>query len=278
MKILVTGSAGFIGFHCSKKFLDDGFEVLGIDNMNDYYDPRLKDARLAKLECYDNFIFKKVNIAEKEELTSTFKSFSPEIVVHLAAQSLVDETINKKKYYKNNVIATNSLLKSMKKNGINKLVFSSTAAVYQQSSNPLKENSKLKPLSTYAKTKLVCEKNILKQKDIKSVILRFFNVCSALKKPCIGELHNPETHLIPTIVYKAIYNKRSYIYGNDFSTPDGTCIRDYIHIKDICSAIEKSVKFLLNKKKGSKTNFRGRGSKNNSTEGSKSVRRNKIIL
>ena len=81
------------------------------------------------------------------------------------------------------------------------------------------------------------------------MILRFFNVCSALKKPCIGELHNPETHLIPTIVYKAIYNKKIYIYGNDFPTPDGTCIRDYIHIKDICLAIEKSIRFLLNKKK-----------------------------
>ena len=78
------------------------------------------------------------------------------------------------------------------------------------------------------------------------LIIRFI---SALKKPCIGELHNPETHLIPTIVYKAICNKKIYIYGNDFPTPDGTCVRDYIHIKDICSAIEKSVKFLLNKKK-----------------------------
>ena len=97
--------------------------------------------------------------------------------------------------------------------------------------------------------KLACEKNIHKQKNIKSVILRFFNVCSALDKPCIGELHNPETHLIPTIVYKAIYNKKIYIYGNDFPTTDGTCVRDYIHIKDICSAIEKSIKFLISKKK-----------------------------
>ena len=145
-------------------------------------------------------------------------------------------------------MATNRLLRSMKKINVKKIIFSSTAAVYKQSSKPLKENSKLKPLSTYAKTKLTCEKNILKQKEIKSVILRFFNVCSALKKPCIGELHNPETHLIPTIVYKAIYNKKIYIYGNDFPTPDGTCIRDYIHIKDICSAIEKSMIYLLKKK------------------------------
>ena len=91
-------------------------------------------------------------------------------------------------------------------------------------------------------------RTVLKQRKINSVILRFFNVCSAFSKPCIGELHNPETHLIPTIIYKAIYNKKVYIYGNNFPTKDGTCIRDYIHIKDICLAIEKSIKLLGDKK------------------------------
>ena len=84
---------------------------------------------------------------------------------------------------------------------------------------------------------------------MKFVILRFFNVCSALNKPVVGEFHNPETHLIPTILYKALYNKKIYIYGNDYKTNDGTCVRDYIHIKDICSAIEKSIKYLLSNKK-----------------------------
>ena len=157
---------------------------------------------------------------------------------------MVDETINKEKYYINNNKATACLLEIMKKNDIKKIIFSSTAAVYQQSSNPLKENSKIKALSTYAKTKLLCEKKIQKEKKIKSIILRFFNVCSALDKPITGEFHNPETHLIPTIVYKAMFNKKIYIYGNDFNTPDGTCIRDYIHIKDICSAIEKSIIYI----------------------------------
>ena len=231
VKILITGANGYIG-NCLYHHLNKKFRVVGID----------------KEGTSNNKIYK-CNILNTKKLDQILFKEKPELVVHLAAQSLVDETINKKKYYNNNVIATNSLLKSMKKKGINKLIFSSTAAVYQQSSKPLKENSKLKPISTYAKTKLICEKNIHKQKNIKSVILRFFNVCSALKKPCIGELHNPETHLIPTIVYKAIYNKIIYIYGNDFPTSDGTCIRDYIHIKDICSAIEKSIKFLQNKKK-----------------------------
>ena len=104
-------------------------------------------------------------------------------------------------------------------------------------------------MSNYAKTKLLSEKKIQKMKNLEFVILRFFNVCSALDQPVIGELHNPETHLIPTIVYKAMFNKKIYIYGNDFDTPDGTCIRDYIHIIDICSAIEKSIKYLFNNNK-----------------------------
>ena len=231
VKILITGANGYIG-NCLYHHLNKKFRVVGID----------------KEGTFNNKIYK-CNILNTIKLDQILPKEKPELIVHLAAQSLVDETLNKKRYYNNNVIATNSLLNSMKKNGINKLVFSSTAAVYPQNSKPLKENSKLNPISTYAKTKLVCEKNIHKQKNIKSVILRFFNVCSALKKPCIGELHNPETHLIPTIIYKALYNKRIYIYGNDFPTSDGTCIRDYIHIKDICSAIEKSIKFLQNKKK-----------------------------
>ena len=230
-KILITGVNGYIG-NCLYHFLKGKFKVVGID----------------KESVSKNTIYR-CNILNTKKLEQILYKTKPEIVIHLAAQSLVDETINKEKYYNNNVVATNRLLRSMKKINVKKIIFSSTAAVYKQSSKPLKENSKLKPLSTYAKTKLTCEKNILKQKEIKSVILRFFNVCSALKKPCIGELHNPETHLIPTIVYKAIYNKRIYIYGNDFPTPDGTCIRDYIHIKDICLAIEKSIRFLLNKKK-----------------------------
>ena len=230
-KILITGVNGYIG-NCLYHFLKGKFKVAGID----------------KESVSKNTIYR-CNILNTKKLEQILYKTKPEIVIHLAAQSLVDETINKEKYYNNNVVATNGLLRSMKKINVKKIIFSSTAAVYKQSSKPLKENSKLKPLSTYAKTKLTCEKNILKQKEIKSVILRFFNVCSALKKPCIGELHNPETHLIPTIVYKAIYNKKIYIYGDDFPTPDGTCIRDYIHIKDICSVIEKSTRYLLNKKK-----------------------------
>ena len=225
--ILITGANGYIG-SCLFHVLKSKFKVIGID--------KEKSKNKKVLQC---------NILNSRKLNLIIKKEKPELIIHLAAQSLVDETINKKKYYDNNVLATNTLLKVMKKNNVHKIIFSSTAAVYKQSSKPLKEESKIHALSTYAKTKLICEKNIRNQKNIKSIILRFFNVCSALDKPIVGEFHNPETHLIPTIVYKALYKMKIYIYGNDFKTFDGTCIRDYIHIKDICSAIVKSTKFLL---------------------------------
>ena len=232
-KILITGANGYIG-NCLFHILKNEFNVIGID--------KKKSNNKKVFQC---------NILNKSKFNSIIKREKPEVIVHLAAQSLVDETINKEKYYTNNNKATEVLLEIMKNNDVKKIIFSSTAAIYQQSSNPLKENSNLKALSTYAKTKLICEKKIQKEKNLKFIILRFFNVCSALDKPITGEFHNPETHLIPTIVYKAMFNKRIYIYGNDFNTPDGTCIRDYIHIKDICSAIEKSIRYIskINKSK-----------------------------
>ena len=230
-KILITGANGYIG-KCLFFYLKKRFKVIGID--------KIKSSEKEIYYC---------DINNTKRLNSIIKKERPDIVIHLAAQSLVDESINKDKYYTNNVQATKKLLEIMNKNNIKKIIFSSTAAVYKQSSRLLTEKSKLHALSTYAKSKLICEKDIQRQKKIKSIILRFFNVCSALEKPIIGEFHNPETHLIPTIVYKSIYKKKIYIYGNNFSTPDGTCVRDYIHIKDICDAIEKSIKYLLNNKK-----------------------------
>ena len=127
----------------------------------------------------------------------------------------------------------------MKKNNLKNLIFSSTAAVYKFNNKTLNEKSKIRPKSTYAQTKYECEK-IIKKSKLNTIILRFFNVCSSLKinKKIIGEFHNPETHLIPTIVSKNLLKKKIYIYGNDYKTRDGTCIRDYVHIKDICILVK----------------------------------------
>ena len=230
-KILITGANGYIGY-CLFKFLKKKFYVEGIDLKNNLNKEVFK-CDLLNLKKFDKFL----------------AQTKPDFIIHLAAQSLVDETINKKKYYRNNVLLTKNLIDLMKKNNVKNIIFSSSASVYKKNTKPLKENSNLKPLSYYAKTKLICEKKIKKEKNLNSVILRFFNVCSALTNPILGEFHNPETHLIPTIVYKSLRKQKIFIYGKKFDTADGTCIRDYIHIKDICIAIEKSLRFLIKDKK-----------------------------
>ena len=231
MKILITGVSGYIG-SCLYFYLNRKFKISGIDKIN---------TELLPVKKYNLLNFKKLDYILKKE--------KPNLIIHLAAQSLVDETINKKKYFSNNVIATRNLIYAMKKNNLNNIIFSSTAALYKFKNKILTENSKISPKSTYAKTKYECEK-IIKDSKLNSVILRFFNVCSSLKirNRIIGEFHNPETHLIPTIVYKNLCKQKIYIYGNNYKTKDGTCVRDYIHINDICRAIFNSIKFLTRNK------------------------------
>lgn len=228
-KILITGVSGYIG-SCLFFFLKDKFKILGLD--------KKKTKILSHKQC---------NLLDIKKLNLLLKKEKPDLVIHLAAQSLVDETINKNRYYLNNILATKNLVLSMKKNNIKNIIFSSTAALYKFNNKILNEKSAISPKSTYAKTKFECEK-IIKKSNLNCVILRFFNVCSSLKikKRIIGELHNPETHLIPTIVYKNICKKKIYIYGDNYNTKDGTCVRDYVHIKDICNAIKKSINYLLN--------------------------------
>ena len=232
MKILITGASGYIG-SCLYFYLKNKFYVSGIDkNQN----------RLVPI--------KKCNLLNYNKLNNFLKKEKPNLIVHLAAQSLVDETINKEKYYLNNVVATKNLVNSMKKNGLNNLIFSSTAALYKQKNKAIRENDKTLPKSTYAKTKYECEK-IIKKSKINSIILRFFNVCSSLKikNKIIGEFHNPETHLIPTIVYKNLLNQKIYIYGNNYNTKDGTPIRDFIHVTDLAEIHYLAGKYLLKKNK-----------------------------
>ncbi len=224
IKILITGSSGYIG-NALSLYLKKDFVIKGLDKNNS-----------------GNFKSEKIDLLNFKKLDRFIKSYQPNIVIHLAAQSLVDENINKKKYFLNNVVATKNLIFCLKKNKINNLIFSSTAAVYKYKNIPLKERDILKPVSSYAKTKKECEK-LIKKSNLNYIILRFFNVCSSLKinNKIVGELHKPETHIIPTIVYKSFFKSKIYIYGNTYKTKDGTCVRDYIHIHDICSAIKKCI-------------------------------------
>ncbi|MDC0424556.1 NAD-dependent epimerase/dehydratase family protein, partial [Candidatus Pelagibacter ubique] len=170
----------------------------------------------------------------------------PNVVIHLAAESTLDNVLTKKKSYKNNnIVGTQNLLDSLKNIKLKKFIFSSTASVYKNSTQILYEKSQTYPDNIYAKTKYHNEnqiKEFFKNKKTPIYIFRFFNVCSADIVNKIGELHNPETHFIPILVNKAIGGKVIKIYGNNHKTPDKTCVRDYIHINDLCSAIIKSIK------------------------------------
>tara|TARA_Y100000768_G_scaffold388351_1_gene383740 strand:- start:383 stop:1327 length:945 start_codon:yes stop_codon:yes gene_type:complete len=227
IKILITGSAGYIG-SCLSAYLNKRFTVYNLDK---------KKTNQKK--------FFKINLKNKEKLNLLLKKIKPQIIIHLAGESLVDPKKKNHLYIENNIKSTNNLLECMKLNNLDKIIFSSTAAVYKDTNKSISEKSKIKSKSNYGKSKIKCEKNIIKS-NLNYIIFRFFNVCSCLTDPLIGENHKPETHLIPLATKKSLLNKTLYINGNNYSTKDGTCIRDYIHIKDICSFINKSIKHLLN--------------------------------
>lgn len=230
-KILITGSDGYIGF-CLYKFLSKKYKVLGLDKNN--------------VNNKETF---KINLLNKKKLSNFLNFHKPEIVFHLAGQSTIDNIKNRQPYIRNNIQATKNLLEEMKINKIGKIIFSSTAAVYdgKNKGKLLTENSPLKPNNIYGFTKLNSEK-MIKENKIKYVIFRFFNVCSSIPKLSVGENHWPETHLIPLSIKKALKNKTLNIYGEKYATSDGTCIRDYIHVKDICDAFEKAIYYLENNK------------------------------
>ena len=247
--ILITGASGYIG-SCLSLYLKKKYEITNLDKKNNKH-ISINICDLLNLKRLNNILNKK----------------KPKLIIHLAAQSLVDETINKEKYYQNNVMATKNLIMAMKNNNLTNLIFSSTAAVYKYSGKILNEKSLIKPKSSYAKTKLQCEK-IIQNSKINSIILRFFNVCSSLKidNKIIGEFHNPETHLIPTIVYKNLLNKKFFIYGKNYNTIDGTCIRDYVHIGDICNSIDRSITYLFKNHKKTQIINIGSSSRNTNME------------
>ncbi len=238
MKIVITGSAGYIG-SCLFEYLKKKYEVFGVDKT------------LPKIKKQKNFI--QCNLLNFNKIDKIIRIIEPEVIIHLAAKSTIDFIDKKREYIKNNVIVTKNILRSTKKNSIKHLIFSSTAAVYKSSNNKLSEKSKLGPNNIYGKTKLDCEKliikNINKASKTNFIIFRFFNVCSSLFSLKIGEIHNPETHLIPILAEKFKKNRKVYIYGNNFKTLDKTCIRDYIHIADIVAAFEKGIKYIKKNKK-----------------------------
>lgn len=242
MSILVLGGAGYIGAHAVYQLIDHKFDVVVIDNLQTGH----KEAVHPQAHFYEG------DCRDIEFLRHVFKKETIEAVMHFAANSLVGESMEKPlSYFDNNVYGTQVILRVMIENDINKIVFSSTAATYGEPEIvPITENMNTNPTNTYGETKLMMEK-MMKWCDqaygIRYVALRYFNVAGARESGEIGEDHRPETHLLPIILETAL-NKRSHItiYGEDYETKDGTCIRDYIHVEDLVNAHILALNYLNN--------------------------------
>lgn len=231
MAILVTGGAGYIGSHTVAQLLEKNEEIIILDNLERGHSEAILGGKLVVGDLRD-----------REFLKKFFSENDIEAVIHFAAYIEVGEsTVDPLKFYNNNVVSTLNLLTAMKESGVNKIVFSSTAATYGEPKNiPILETDPNLPTNPYGETKLTVEK-ALKWADsclgIKHVILRYFNACGAHISGKIGEDHSPETHLIPLILQVALGKREDIkIFGDDYTTPDGTCIRDYIHVSDLADA------------------------------------------
>ncbi|MCE5220842.1 MAG: UDP-glucose 4-epimerase GalE [Clostridium sp.] len=248
MSILVCGGAGYIGSHTVHELINQNKDVIIVDNLQTGHikaiNPKAK--------------FYKGDIRDAEFLDKVFFENNIEAVIHFAANSLVGESMEKPLlYFNNNVYGMQILLESMVKHNIKNIVFSSTAAVYGEPKKiPILEDDETNPTNTYGETKLTMEKMmkwVSKAYGITYVSLRYFNACGALSDGSIGEDHFPESHLIPLILQVPLKKRDAItVFGDDYETPDGTCIRDYIHVLDLADAHIKAVEYL---QKGNESNI-----------------------
>ncbi len=242
MAILVLGGAGYIGSHTALALCDAGRDVVVADNLETGF----------KASVPEKARFYQGDIRDREFLDKLFETEKIEGVIHFAANSQVGESMkNPLKYYDNNLCGTKVLLDSMVAHGVNKIVFSSTAATYGEPERvPILEDDKTDPTNCYGETKLAMEhmmKWVSGAHDLKFVALRYFNACGAHPSAKIGEAHNPETHLIPLILQVPMGKREQIsIFGDDYATPDGTCIRDYIHVCDLAQAHILALDYLVN--------------------------------
>ena len=237
--ILIVGGAGYIGSHVNKVLNERGYETIILDNLSYGHEESVKWGTLCKCD-----------LANINEVDDIFTKYDINAVMQFSSFIDVGESVrNPEKYYNNNVVNTMNLLNVMLKHDVKKFIFSSTCATYGIPQKiPLTENLPQNPINPYGWTKLMVER-ILKDYDtaygLKSVILRYFNASGADESGIIGEWHNPETHLIPLILDAAMGKREDIkIFGTDYDTPDGTCIRDYIHVTDLADAHILSLEYL----------------------------------
>jgi UDP-glucose 4-epimerase len=239
MSILITGGAGYIGSHTLKELIKQGHKPLVLDNLSEGHRGAVKDVELTIGD-----------LADRQRVLTFFRNNHIESVIHFAAHCYVGESVeNPLKYYRNNIASVLNLFEAMIEKGVKNFIFSSTAAVYGEPCEiPIPESHPQNPINPYGETKLAVEKllqYLQKSHGIQSVALRYFNAAGADKEGIIGEDHNPETHLIP-LVLQVANGKREFIsiFGDDYDTPDGTCIRDYIHVTDLAQAHIAALDYL----------------------------------
>ena len=238
--ILVVGGAGYIGSHMVKMLLRTGYQVVVLDNLSGGY----RDAVLG-----GDFVWG--DLADRPMLGRLFKGYQFDGVMHFASFIEVGESVRRPgKYYQNNIANTLNLLDAMVKHGVNKFIFSSSAAIFGEPQYvPIDERHVKQPINPYGRSKWLVEQMLADYDhahQLKSICLRYFNAAGADPEGQLGERHDPETHLIP-LVLQAASGRRSYItvFGQDYPTADGTCVRDYIHINDLCQAHLLSLERLL---------------------------------
>ena len=238
--ILVTGGAGYVGSHACKLLKAGGYNPVVVDDLSNGH---LKFALWGPIEVGD--------FGNEDFINSVFKKYHPIAIIHFAAFAYVGEsTMDPAKYYLNNVAKTIHLLNASRNYGIKYFVFSSSCAVYGSPQNiPISEKEMLSPISPYGHSKLMVEKilnDFCTAYGVNNVSLRYFNAAGADFDLEVGELHSPETHLIPLVLDVALHRLPSIgVYGNDYQTPDGSCIRDYIHVLDLAKAHIASLEYLL---------------------------------
>ena len=240
-KLLVTGGAGYVGSHCVKRLATAGHECTVYDNFFRGHREFVKWGPLIEGDVRD-----------ADRLAQTFSEHAFDAVLHFAALAYVGESVRDPDLYRDvNEAGTRALLDAMRKAGVSRIVFSSSCAVYgQPASMPITERTPRKPVNPYGETKLACERMMDafdRDYGLKSVRLRYFNAAGADRECEIGEWHEPETHLIPLVLEAAVGKRDTVeIFGADFPTPDGTALRDYIHVSDLADAHQRALDYLLN--------------------------------
>ena len=241
--ILVTGGAGFIGSHTCLALHEAGFTPVTYDNLSRGHGSFCQWGPLVKAD-----------IRETSRLVRTIKEYNIQSVIHFAAYAYVGESVEQPNmYYDNNVMGTLSLLKACEQTQIQHLIFSSSCATYGSPEKlPITEETEQNPLNPYGQSKKICEQMIAdfqKISPLKAICLRYFNAAGSDPGMRIGESHNPETHLLPNVILAALgVNERIEIFGDDYPTPDGTCVRDYLHVTDLATAHVRALELLLDQK------------------------------